>query len=79
MTSDDEKLYATDGSDKLFILNPETLKVEEIIKVYESKGKSSHPQKNVNELEYVDGSIYANIWMSPEIVKINPKTGEIEK
>jgi len=33
----------------------------------------------VNELEFIDGSVYANIWYKDDLVKINPKTGVIEK
>jgi glutamine cyclotransferase len=32
----------------------------------------------INELEWVDGAIYANIWMTNDIIKINPKTGLVE-
>ncbi len=60
LTSDEDKLYATDGSDLIFELDKETLKVERKFNVYEINGGSKYFVKNLNELEYVDGYIYAN-------------------
>ena len=37
------------------------------------------PQNNINELEFVDGSIYANVWYEDVILKINPSSGIIEQ
>ena len=60
LTADGSKLYATDGSDIIFVIDPETLKVVSKFNVYEINGGSKYFVKNLNELEYVDGHIYAN-------------------
>ena len=74
ITNDGEKLYMSDGSEKIYILNPETLKVEDFIGVYTNSAKI----EAVNEMEWVNGKIWANIYQKDAIAVINPKTGAIE-
>lgn len=74
ITNDGEKLYMSDGSEKIYILNPETLKVEDIINVYTNSAKID----SINEMEWVDGKIWANIYQKDAIAVINPKTGAVE-
>ncbi|MCL9770001.1 glutaminyl-peptide cyclotransferase [Flavobacterium sp. HXWNR69] len=74
ITNDGEKLYMSDGSEKIYILNPETLKVEDYIGVYTNSSKI----EQVNELEWVNGKIWANIYQKDAIAIINPKNGSIE-
>lgn len=64
---DGEFLIRSDGSNKLFYHDLESFEVK---KVVETK------HQMLNELEFVDGKLYANIWQSSEIVKLDPKTGE---
>jgi glutamine cyclotransferase len=74
ITNDGEKLYMSDGSEKIYILNPETLKVEDYINVYTNGAKI----EAVNELEWVNGKIWANVYQKDAIAIINPKNGSIE-
>ena len=74
ITNDGEKLYMSDGTEKIYILNPETLKVEDYINVYTNGAKI----EAVNELEWVNGKIWANIYQKDVIAIINPKTGAVE-
>ena len=74
ITNDGEKLYMSDGSEKIYILNPETLKVEDFINVYTNSAKI----EAVNEMEWINGKIWANIYQKDAIAVINPKTGAVE-
>lgn len=67
-------LYKTDGTDKVWLLNPETLIEEESIQVYTNKGKIGQ----LNELEWINDKIYANIYQKNGVVIINPKNGAAE-
>ena len=73
LTHDGNELIKTDGSEFLDFLDPETFRVLKRIPVYDNKG----PVTNLNELEYFEGYVYANIWQTNFAVKIDPKTGEI--
>ena len=73
LTHDSASLIMSDGSSNLRFLDPETLKVTSIVSVVDNNG----PVSNINELEYVDGYIYANIWQSDYIIKIDPNSGKV--
>lgn len=75
LTANDKHLIMSNGSSKLFFRNPDTFSIEKRLEV--KNGKT--PVKNLNELEFVNGKIYANVWMTKYIVVINPKTGKVEK
>ena len=55
-------------------MNPENQKMIDFVNVYTNSSKI----KSVNELEWIDGKIYANIWQKDAIIIVNPKTGEVE-
>ena len=74
LTTDGEWLYLSDGSDKIFKVNPETLRNESFISVK----RAGEAVDFLNELEWIDGRIWANIYLSDEIVVINPATGVVE-
>ena len=74
ITNDGEKLYMSDGTEKIYILNPETFKVEDFINVYTNSAKI----EAVNELEWINGKIWANIYQKDAIAVINPNTGAVE-
>ncbi len=74
LTNDGTNLYMTDGSEKIYKLDPETLKEVDYVNVY-TKGSKI---KDVNELEWVDGKIYGNIYQKNAIAVINPQTGAVE-
>ena len=67
ITNDGEKLYMSDGSEKIYILNPESLKVEDFINVYTNGAKI----ESVNELEWINGKIWANIYQKDAIGSFN--------
>lgn len=74
LTHDGTNLYQSDGSEKIYILDPETLAEKDYINVYAEDRKI----KNLNELEYVDGKIYANVYQTNGIMVIDPATGAVE-
>ena len=74
MTNDDKHIYQSDGTEKIWKMNPETQKMEDYINVYTNTNKI----KSINELEWVDGKIYGNIWQKDAIAVINPITGAVE-
>ncbi|WP_426430713.1 glutaminyl-peptide cyclotransferase [Winogradskyella sp. HB-48] len=72
--NDGEKLYKSDGTEKIWLLNPENLSEESHIEVYTEKGKIP----SLNELEWIDGKIFANIYQKNGVIIINPHTGGVE-
>jgi glutaminyl-peptide cyclotransferase len=74
MTTDGKSLILGTGGSNLYFVNPETFKIERTLGVTNNNGYVSM----INELEWVDGSIYANIWQTNEIIKINSQTGLVE-
>lgn len=73
LAHDGAYILKTDGSEFLDFLDPETLKVVKRIPVYDNNG----PVKYINELEYYQGYLYANIWTTNFAVKIDPKNGRV--
>ena len=74
LTTDGKKLYMTDSSERIHILDPNTLQQIDYLNVYSGKLKIDA----LNELEWVDGKIYSNIYQKNFIVVVNPKTGDVE-
>lgn len=72
--NDGNTLYKSDGTDKIWNLNPETLEESGYIQIYTNTSKI----KSVNELEWINGKIYANIYQKNGIAVINPRNGEVE-
>jgi glutaminyl-peptide cyclotransferase len=73
LTHDDKNLIESDGSAKLRFLDPVTLRELRHITVTD-RGK---PVTQLNELEYIHGEIYANIWHADRIARISPATGKV--
>jgi glutamine cyclotransferase len=73
LTHDDKQLIMSDGTSELRLLDPATLKETGRIEVTVD-GK---PLRNVNELEWVKGEIYANVWQTNWIVRIDPGSGRV--
>jgi len=71
---DGSRLILSDGSSRLYFLNKDTYAEEGFIEVYNDKG----PLDSINELEYVDGKVYANVYTKDIIVIIDPGTGAVE-
>ncbi len=74
MTNDGTHIYQSDGTEKIWKMNPETQKMEDYVNVYTNTNKI----KSVNELEWIEGKIYGNIWQKDAIAVINPITGAVE-
>jgi glutaminyl-peptide cyclotransferase len=73
MTHDEQNLIMSDGTNVLTYINPVTYKALKKIQVYDDKD----PVLYLNELEYSDGYIYANVWTTNLLVQIDPKTGKV--
>jgi glutamine cyclotransferase len=73
ITHDGEQLIMSDGTATLYFLDPETFVETGRIQVSDIDG----PVSRLNELEYMDGEIYANIWQSDRVARISPCTGEV--
>jgi glutaminyl-peptide cyclotransferase len=70
---DGKKIYKSDGTNKIWILNPENYSEESFIEVFDKNG----PVDSLNELEFIDGKLYANIYTANKIVIIDPVTGAV--
>lgn len=73
ITHDGTNLIISDGSDKLTVVDTVSLKAIKTISVTEENS----PVTKLNELEYVEGFVYANQWETNRILKIDPKTGKV--
>jgi glutamine cyclotransferase len=73
MTQDGKRIIMSDGTAELRFWDPETLQEQGRITVTEY----GQPLKNVNELEFIKGEIYANVWLTNRIVRIDPATGKV--
>jgi len=73
ITYDGNYLIMSDGTSTLHFLDPETFEEISQLEVYEN----DIPVIKINELEYVQGEIFANIWLTDRIARINPLTGQV--
>jgi glutamine cyclotransferase len=73
ITNDGTQLIMSDGTATLYFLDPETFE-----KVGQVEVHGNGPVTNLNELEYVNGEVYANIWLTDKIAIINPQTGQVK-
>lgn len=73
ITHDGKHLIISDGSSTLRFVDPETLKLVRTLRVKDGLRYVS----KLNELEYVDGEIFANVWYRDQIARINPETGRV--
>lgn len=74
LCNDGELLYKSDGTEKIWTLSAATLAEQDYIEIYTHQSKI----KNVNELEWVDGKIYANIYQKNAIAIVEPSSGAVE-
>ena len=74
LCNDGKIIYKSDGTEKIWKLNPETLKEEGFIQIVTNKSVFN----KANELEYVNGKIYANVWQKESMMIIDAETGAIE-
>jgi glutaminyl-peptide cyclotransferase len=73
LTHDGTRIIMSDGSSALRFLDPATLKETGRLTVRDARG----PVEELNELEYVKGEIYANVWRTDRIARISPKDGRV--
>lgn len=73
ITHNDSLLIISDGSANIYFVSPKTFNVQSLISVKDNNGSID----SINELEYVDGFIYANVYETDRILKINPETGSV--
>ena len=74
LTTDGEKLYMSDGTPNIAVRNPTTFATERTIAVR----REGVPVNLVNELEWIDGRIWANVYLTNEILIIDPSDGRVE-
>lgn len=70
---DGSKIYKSDGTNRIYTLNKDSYVEEGYIQVYDQNG----PVDNLNELEWIDGAIYANVYQQDRIVRVDPATGAV--
>ncbi len=73
LADDETHLYMSDGSSTIRVIDPSTFRVLRRIAVREGRRRVD----KLNELEFVDGELYANIWYSDLIARIDPETGRV--
>lgn len=73
LTNDGQHLYLSDGSSTIRVLDPKTFKQVRRIRVKQGRRLVD----KLNELEYVNGEIWANVWYSDQIARIDPQSGEM--
>lgn len=73
LTTDGKHIYMSDGSATIRVLDPNTLKQTGKIDVT----AEGNPVINLNELEWVKGQLYANVWLTQNIVQIDPASGKV--
>jgi glutaminyl-peptide cyclotransferase len=74
LTHDETQLILTDGTPTLRFLDPKSLRVTRRLRVADQSGRAV---ENLNELEYVRGEIYANVWQTNQIIRISPRNGNV--
>jgi glutamine cyclotransferase len=74
LTNNGEELIMSDGTNIIYFLDPEMFTINRQIEVYHNTG----PANSLNELEYINGKIWANRYFTDEIVIIDPETGIVE-
>jgi glutamine cyclotransferase len=74
ITNDGNQLIMSDGTANLYFLDPETFQKVGQVEVRDGNASVT----NLNELEYINGEVYANIWLTDKIAIINPQTGQVK-
>ena len=73
LTTVGDKLAMSDGSNLIYFIEPKTFTVVSTIEVYDNEKQV----RNINEMEYINGEIWANIWMTNQIVRIDVNSGKV--
>ncbi len=73
ITHDGAKLIMSDGTDTLYFWDPETLAEIGRVTVYDDQG----PVVRLNELEFINGEVWANVWQTDRVARIDPQNGRV--
>jgi glutamine cyclotransferase len=73
LCNDGKSIVMSNGTNQIVFRNPQTFAIEKTLQVYSDQG----PEQSLNELEYHEGLIYANIWQSNFIAVIDSKSGKV--
>jgi glutamine cyclotransferase len=73
LCNDGTSLIMSDGTERIVFRNPSTFAIERTIEVYNNEG----PINYLNELEYIEGKIYANVWTTASLAVIDPASGKV--
>ncbi len=73
ITTDGKNLFVSDGTHKIHVLEPQTFSEVGIIEVFDHR----EAVQKLNELEFIEGEIFANIWQTEKIARIDVKTGKV--
>ena len=73
LTHDGEQLIISDGTSRLFFVDPTNNEIDRSVDVTEAGSKVDR----INELEFINGFLYANVWYKPYVLKIEPKSGKV--
>ncbi len=73
LACDGELLVMSDGTSRLYFRDPETFKVHHYVEVHDGRASIT----NLNELEYINGLVYANVWKTDEVAIIDPSDGRV--
>jgi glutaminyl-peptide cyclotransferase len=73
LTHDETSLILSDGTNVLRYIDPASFRVTDAVEVY----AGDEAVANLNELEYIDGEIFANVWHSSRIARIDPRSGQV--
>lgn len=74
LTSDGRRLIVSDGSSYLTFIDPRTFQIDTTLRVT----NGGRPVDQLNELEWVRGEVWANVWHTQQIVRIDPRTGRVK-
>ena len=74
LSNNGEELIMSDGTNIIYFLDPEMFTINRTIEVYDNLG----PAESLNELEYINGKIWANRYYTDEVVIIDPESGKVE-
>jgi len=73
LTNNGREIFMSDGTAELRVIEPGTFKEKRRFKVHDG----AHPIDLLNELEFVEGEIFANVWQTDRIARISPETGDV--
>ena len=73
LTNNGREVFMSDGTNEIRVLDPQTLREKRRLKIYDG----IHPIDQLNELEFVEGEIFANVWQTDRIARISPQSGKV--